>query len=168
MRLLTQFRTFSLTSVEKQWARQVGNHGPYKALGLLLGSMSVAAPIYAARVYAQSIGREDQDEYIEKNLTPFNIAKQTLNYVGMSGLAGDALDIMSALTGIGEAGGGRRGAGGKGVIGNLVAPAAGTVDDLYTALQPDADGHYSPEQLLKLMPFSRVPALLPAVQALGQ
>lgn len=168
MRLLTQFRTFSLTSVEKQWARQVGNHGPYKALGLLLGSMSVAAPIYAARVYAQSIGREDQDVYIEKNLTPFNIAKQTLNYVGMSGLSGDALDIMSTLTGIGEAGGGRRGAGGKGAIGNLVAPAAGTVDDLYKALQPDADGHYSPEQLLKLMPYSRVPVLLPAVQALGQ
>lgn len=167
MRMLTQFRTFSITSVEKQWARQVGNHGPYAALGLLIGSMSVAAPLYAARVYASSIGRDDADEYIEKHLTPFNIAKQTLNYVGMSGLAGDALDIFSALTGVGEAEGGRAKAGGTGLIGNTLGPAAGTLDDFYKALQPDADGHYKPDQMLKLLPFGRVPALLPAVQALG-
>lgn len=166
MRLLSQFRTFSLTSVEKQWARQVGNVGTYQALGFVLASMSVAAPIYMARTYLQSIGRPDQEAYLEKQLAFDKIARATLNYIAMSGLSGDALDVLSAVTGVGAPTGGRQGAGGQSFVGNVVAPAAGVADDLYKAIQNTKDGT-DPHALIKNMPFSRIPYLIPAIQSLG-
>jgi hypothetical protein len=165
MRLMTQFRTFSITSVEKQWGRQVGNVGTYKALGMMMGAMSLAAPIYMARTYLQSIGREDREAYLEKQLTFDKIARATLNYIAMSGLAGDFLDVTSSVTGVGESTGGRAGQG-QSFLGNVVAPAAGLLEDTYKGIQNTKDGT-DPKQLLRSMPFSRVPYLIPAIQALG-
>jgi hypothetical protein len=163
---MTQFRTFSLTSVEKQWARQVGNVGTAKTLGMMLGAMSIAAPLYMARTYLASIGREDQESYLEKQLSAAQIARATLNYIAMSGLAGDFLDATTAVTGIGEATGGRSGAS-KGFVGNVVAPAAGLVDDVWRGLQNDKEGT-DPHELLKTLPFNRHPLLIPAINALGR
>lgn len=165
MRLMTQFRTFSLTSIEKQWARQVGNVGVAKTLGMMLGAMSLAAPIYMARTYLASIGREDQAAYLEKQLSPAQIARATLNYVAMSGLSGDMLDALTAVTGVGTVTGGRTGVG-KEFVGNVVAPAAGLVDDVWRGLQNTKEGT-DPHELLKTLPFNRVPWLIPAVNALG-
>jgi hypothetical protein len=165
MRLLTQFRTFSITSVEKQWARQVGNHGTAKAFGMMMGAMSVAAPIFIARTYINSAGRKDREAYLAQQLTAFNIAKSTLNYISMSGLAGDFLDATSAVTGLGgQSTGGRAGAG-KSFIGNTIAPAAGLANDLYEGIQNTKDGT-DPHQLAKSLPFSRLPFLVPAIDAL--
>src|SRR5690606_1061269 len=50
LKFLTQFRTYSITSFEKQFVRQLRTHGAAKAAAILLGSISVAAPIYATRV----------------------------------------------------------------------------------------------------------------------
>ncbi len=165
MRLMTQFRTFSLTSIEKQWARQVGNVGVGKTLGMMLGAMSLAAPIYMARTYLASVGREDQAAYLEKQLTPAQIARATLNYVAMSGLAGDTLDALTAVTGVGKVTGGRTGVGSE-FVGNVVAPAAGLVDDVWRGLQNTKEGT-DPHELLKTLPFNRIPYLVPAVNALG-
>lgn len=165
MRLMTQFRTFSLTSVEKQWARQVGNVGTAKALGMMLGSMSLAAPIYMARTYLASVGRPDQEEYLEKQLTAAQIARASLNYIAMSGLAGDMLDATTAVTGIGKVTGGRTGVGSE-FVGNVVAPAAGLVDDVWRAVQNTKEGT-DPHDLLKTLPFNRHPLLIPAINALG-
>ena len=163
MRLLTQFRTFSLTSVEKQWARQRGNVGTAKALGMLLGSMSIAAPIYMARTYVSSIGRPDQEAYLEKQLAPDLIARATLNYVAMSGLAGDFLDATTAVAGL-KTTGGRSGASSQ-FVGNVVAPATGLVDDVWKGLQNTKEGT-DPHELLKSLPFSRLPWMIPALNAL--
>jgi hypothetical protein len=165
MRLMTQFRTFSLTSIEKQWARQVGNVGVAKTLGYMMGAMSLAAPIYMARTYLSSIGREDQAAYLEKQLNPAQIARATLNYVAMSGLAGDTLDALTAVTGVGKVTGGRTGVGSE-FVGNVVAPAAGLVDDVWRGLQNTKEGT-DPHELLKTLPFNRVPWLVPAINALG-
>lgn len=167
MRMLTQFRTFSLTSVEKQWARQVGNVGVYKTLGMMLGAMSLAAPIYMVRTYLASIGREDREEYLEQHLSADRIARATLNYIAMSGLSGDMLDALSAITGVGTPTGGRMGAGGQDFVGNVVAPSAALADDLYKAIQNTKEGT-DPHQLVKLLPFSRIPYLIPAVNGLGE
>jgi hypothetical protein len=161
LRLLTQFRTFSITSVEKQWARQVGSRGPAAAIGILMGSMSVAAPLYMARVYLNSVGRKDREKYINEQLTPGRIARATLNYVSMSGLAGDFLDATSAVTGLGTPTGGRAGQG-QSFVGNVVAPAAGLADDLYKGIQNTKSGT-NPHDLVKSLPFSRLPALVPFV-----
>ena len=48
LKLLTQFRTFSIVAIDKQWNRRVGTEGWMKACGLLLGTMSFAAPIVDA------------------------------------------------------------------------------------------------------------------------
>jgi hypothetical protein len=165
LKVLTQFRTFSLTAMEKQWARQRNSRGTGAALGILLGSMSVAAPVYVARVYAQSVGRPDQEEYIERRLTPELIARQTLNYVALSGLAGDFLDIGAALApdeyGV-KMTGGRAGTD-TDFVGNLVAPSMSLVDDVWKGFQNLDD----PEKLARILPGSRIPYLLPAINALG-
>jgi hypothetical protein len=165
LKMLTQFRTFSLTSMEKQWGRQRNSRGVAPALGILLGSMMAAAPVYMARVYATSIGREDQAEYIEEKLQWELIARQTLNYVAMSGLIGDFLDAGAALApeelGLNMTGG-RAGTDTE-FVGNMVAPALSLVDDSWKAIQNLDD----PEKLARILPGSRLPFVLPAVNALG-
>jgi hypothetical protein len=165
LKVLTQFRTFSITSMEKQWARQRNSRGTAQALGIMLGSMSVVVPVYVARVYASAIGREDRDEFIEKRLTPEMITRQTLNYIAMSGLVGDFLDIGAAVApeawGM-DMTGGRAGTDTK-FVGNVVAPSMSLIDDVWKGLQNLDD----PEKLAKIMPGSRLPFLLPAVNALG-
>lgn len=164
MRMLMQFRSFGITSIEKQWARQVGSRGPAAALGILLGSMSMAAPVYAARVMLNAQGRTDKDKYIEDNLTAAHVARQTLNYVSLAGMAPDLLDAFSAVTGIGEPTGGR-GNTGKSFVGNVVAPAAGIADDLYKGIQNTKEGT-NPHDLLKALPFSNLPGMVPAIEGL--
>jgi len=164
LRLLTQFRTFSITSMEKQWARQRGNYGTAGALGILLGTMSIAWPIYVARVYASSIGKSNQQSYLDKQLTPAQIARATLNYVGISGLSGDLLDGLTALTGAGKVTGGRAAAE-TGFIGTVVAPAAGVADDIWKGLQNSKNGT-NPHDLIKSLPFSKLPILQQGINAL--
>lgn len=160
-KLMTQFRTFSLTSMEKQWGRQRNSRGAYAAFGILMGSMAMAAPIYMARVYAASVGREDQEEFLAERLETQAIARATLNYVAMSGMAGDFMDLLSA--GLPEELGVKPTGGRAGVestfIGNYVAPASSLVDDIWKYAQSPADMN----DLTKIMPMSRLPYLVPLV-----
>jgi hypothetical protein len=164
LRMLTQFRSFSITSVEKQWARQKSNHGVVTALAILVGSMAAAAPIYMTRMYVQSLGREDQQEWLAQRLEPQAIARATLNYVAMSGLAGDLLDALSATTGIGKSTGGRAG-GTTEFVGSVIAPSVGVVDDVWRALQNSKEGT-DPHDLAKALPFSKLPVVGVAINAL--
>jgi hypothetical protein len=163
LKLLTQFRSFSITSMEKQWGRQRNSHGVFAATGMLLGAMSMAAPIYMARVYAASIGREDQQEYLKARLTPQGIAKGTMNYVAMSGLFGDFADLLTAVApdkvkdklGITQTG--TRAGTESEFIGTFLAPSAGLVDDAWKYLQ-------SPDDLkegAKLAPLGKLPYMIP-------
>lgn len=165
LKLLTQFRTFSITAAEKQWGRQRNSRGSVKSLGILLGSMFAAVPVYYARVYASSIGREDQEAYIEERLRPELVARQVLNYVALSGLAGDFLDAAAAIApedmGL-KMTGGRAGTDTE-FVGNMVAPSLSLVDDVWKALQNLDD----PEKLAKVLPGSRLPFIVPAINELG-
>jgi hypothetical protein len=164
MRLLTQFRTFSLTSVEKQWGRQVGNVGPYKALGILIGTMSAAFPIYAARTYANAIGREDREEYLDKAFQPERIARQLMNYGAAWGLAPDFIDALGALGGWNL--GGRSGDQEQDFVGNVVAPGAGLVNDVYRAVQNTEEGA-DVKQFMNVMPMNNLPPFVVLINALG-
>jgi len=168
-RLMTQFRTFSLTSIEKQWARQRGNVGTAKSLGIIMAAMAAATPLYMARTYVQSIGRKDQQAYLEQRLSFYNLARATMTSVAATGLAGDFLDAGQAITGaefMGNERGNTGGAGAKRFIGNMVAPALGTADDLWKAVQNTKKGT-DPIELVKVLPGSRLPYLMPAINALG-
>jgi hypothetical protein len=166
LKMLMQFRTFPLTAVEKQWARQRNDRGAWTALGILVGSMSVAAPVYIARTYATSIGREDQEEFLEQRLQPEFILRATLNYVALAGFAGDFLDAAVALA-PDELGlnitGGRAGAD-TNFVGNLIAPSTSLVNDAWGALQ-NLD---NPHQLLQVLPGSRLPYVIPLLNTLRE
>lgn len=163
MKMLTQFRTFSITSMEKQWGRQRNSRGGAAAWGLLLGSMSIAAPVYMARVYANSIGRPDQEEFLEERLQPAAIARATLNYVAMSGMAGDFIDLTSSLLpeGLGvKPTGGRAGVETE-FVGNYVLPASSLVNDIWKYAQSPMEI----DDAARVLPMSRLPYLVPFANA---
>lgn len=164
LKFLGQFRAFSINSTEKQWTRQMNNHGTYKGLGLLLGTMAMSAPVYIARVYLNSVGRDDREEYLDKMLAPGMMARATLNYVAMTGLAGDFVDAFTAVTGTGELTGARTGAA-SGFVGTVIAPGAGWIDDVWRATQNTEEGT-NLEPLAKTLPFANLPYLSLGIRSL--
>lgn len=163
MRALSQFRTFPITSMEKQWGRQRNSRGVAGALGMTMGAMSMAAPIYMARTYAQSVGREDQEAYLEKMLTPAMIARATMNYVATTGMAGDLTDLLSSaapdefqykpVTRTGQS---------EDFFGSYLLPSASLVDNAYKAVQNPSEF----KNWANILPFRNLPYLLPAVNAM--
>jgi hypothetical protein len=163
MKLLTQFRTFSITSMEKQWGRQRNSRGKFAAAGIVLGAMSLAAPIYMARTYVSSIGRPDQEAYLEERLAPQHIARATMNYVAGVGMAGDFLDLISATlpTDIGiKPTGGRAGVETE-FVGNYIAPSLSLVDDAWNYVQSPL----SLEDATRILPGKNLPYLVPILNA---
>lgn len=157
-RLLGQFRMFGLTSVEKQWARHKNVHGAMAAFGMILGTMPFAMGIHAARTAVSAAGREDFDEYIDERLAPSALARASLNYMGIVGLAGDFADALSGVAGLEMSG---RGAASKGVIGGALAPAFGVVEDAARVVGSLPGGLQSSEvaRAVGLLPFNKIPFL---------
>jgi hypothetical protein len=165
LKAMTQFRTFSITAIDKQFNRQLANKGAIGMALTMMASIVATAPIQMARAYAASIGRADKDEYLAKRISPYELGKGSLNYIATGGLAGDFINAGEALAG-GTGNGGRSGTT-KGFFGNVVAPVTGKADKLWGALQDTSDGT-SPMPFIKEMPFSRLPFLLPAINALTE
>jgi hypothetical protein len=164
LKLLTQFRTFSLTSMEKQWGRQRNSRGKYAAFGIVMGAMAFAAPIYMARVHLASIGRPDREAYIEERLQPANLARATLNYVAAAGMAGDFMDLISSMLpesfGIAPTGG--RAGVETAFVGNYIAPSLSLVDDAWKYAQSPLEM----DDLSKVLPGRNLPFLVPFMNAL--
>jgi len=99
LKMLLQFRTFGITSIEKQYGRNRANYGAIKSFGILLGAMSFAFPIHMARVNVQAAGmsRAKRDEFLEERTNALALARATMQYTSVSGLAPDALDLMSTF-----------------------------------------------------------------------
>ncbi len=131
LRLLTQFRSFSLTSMDKQFSRVRADQGTAKALGLLLGQMSFAIPIHLGRVSlnAASMADDRRQEYLETQLAPGMLARATLNYASLGGLMGDIVDAGAAAAGL-EMSGARTGQ--SSFSSNI--PAVGAVDGAARAI----------------------------------
>lgn len=165
LKLLTQFRTFSLTSVEKQWSRNRANYGLASAVGIMMGSMAAAMPIYMARVYATSLNRPDREEYLNQRLSPLAMARASMNYVSMSGLAPDFMDALAGVAGYSTSGG-RIGTGSE-FVGSVVAPAAGLIDDMYKAVQNTREGT-DLHGVVENLPFAKLPYLQPVINLLDE
>jgi hypothetical protein len=159
MKLMTQFRTFSITSMEKQWGRQRNSRGTFATFGIIMGAMSLAAPIYMARTYAASIGRPNQEAYLEERLQTQHIVRATMNYVAGIGMAGDAIDGLSSM--MPESLGLKSTGGRSGVetefVGNYIAPASSLVNDIWGYAQSPG----SLEDAVRILPMSRLPYLSP-------
>lgn len=176
LKLMTQFRTFGITATQKQWGRQSYTHGTAKALGYLLGSMSIAVPIHMARVQLNSIGRADRDDYLARNLSPLALGRAAMNYVSAIGVLPDVLDIASSAVGLPVTGG--RYGNKTDFIGGQIMPAAGVVNDIYNAAQQaggtvgrairgeDLQLRKSTHDTMKLLPGGNLPYLQAAINQL--
>jgi hypothetical protein len=101
-KVIAQLRTFGITAMEKQWSRTArlnggGTSGYGIAAMVLVAQMALILPIHLARVHLMSVGREDQEEYIEKNLQPAMLVRAVANYASMSGLLGDFLELTGGV-----------------------------------------------------------------------
>ena len=166
LKLLFQLRTFGLTAMEKQWGRTraINSGGMLNgygyAAGVMMGQMAFAVPIYLARVQLAAAGREDREDFIEKATAPASIFASVMNYTAMSGLGGDAFDMMASLGGgwsddVKETLGVRSYGGG---VGNVV-PAFGSIDAAWRVASGKADLYTAFKQL----PYSNLPYLVPII-----
>ena len=94
-----QLKSFSLVSGEKQFGRGIRHDkiglAKKTAFGFALGSM-----VYAAKAYVNSIGREDQEEYLEEKLSPKGLAFGAMGMMSTTAvfsLGGDFLGGLGVL-----------------------------------------------------------------------
>lgn len=94
-----QLKSFSLVSGEKQFGRGIRHDkiglAKKTSFGFALGSM-----VYAAKAYVNSIGREDQDEYLEEKLSPKGLAFGAMGMMSTTAvfsLGGDFLGGLGVL-----------------------------------------------------------------------
>lgn len=162
-KMLTQFRTFPLLAVEKQFGRNRAMHGVPAVLGMIVAASAFAVPIHLARVALNAVGRDDQDEYIEKMTSPLAIGRATMNYVGLMGLAPDVLDGLSAIMpdDMTKDSGLATRTGSAPTIGGIV-PVLGYGDTVLRATANLDNPHY----LARTLPLSNVWWLTPAVNTL--
>lgn len=170
LKLLLQFRTFSLTSIEKQWGRNQANYGAVRSFGMLMGSMSFALPIHMARMQAQMLGMSasEREKFADERMSTVSLARATLNYASAAGLLGDVTDVSagfasnvgvidddlaSAFTGGGQ---------GRQSVSGLV-PGLGMADDL---LKGTVGGQF--QKLPKLLPGSNLPFITPLANGLTE
>lgn len=166
LKLLTQFRSFGVISIEKQWGRNMNNHGALKSFAYLIGAMSFAAPITLARLHLRTLGmsRTEREDYLKKNLTLAQLGRATMSYASASGIAGDVLDVSNGFASgwVGQdfaEGVGVRGQG-QGSIVNMV-PALGALEDAWKA------SHGDPHKILKLMPGGNLPFVQPVINGVA-
>jgi len=112
-----------------------------------------------ARTYAASVGRPDQEAYLEERLQLQHVVRATMNYVANIGMAGDVIDGISSMMpdslGL-KPTGGRAGIESE-FVGNYVAPAASLVNDIWGYMQ--SPGNL--EDAIRILPGSRLPYLSP-------
>lgn len=152
-RAALQFRGYSITALEKQLGRQVGNYG-YARVGLMTAAnMAMAMPVVALRVLVASLGRRDQEEYLEKMLSPSELIQKSTQYVAYPGLASDILDVIQDVTGDNPYQ--------SKALGDRAAPSLGVVNDIYSLTN-------DPSKITKLVPGGTLPFVIPFMNMLRQ
>jgi hypothetical protein len=175
--LLTQFRTFSITAMEKQWARNRFMHDNqyvgYAYLGGLIAMQSALAyPIYLARVQSQAMLIQDEEKrkkFLDSRLNLPAVTRGLMNYAGASGLTGDMLEYAMMFGGKTAGLEGARGAGQADLASSLI-PAVGALNQTSRSLGgaaeaalDDKDGNVNVERVLKTLPFSTLWYVVPFI-----
>ena len=96
-RILTQFRTFTLGSYTKQLMNRLyvlaeTRGKDFRTYSAFMASMIGAVQFYAVQSYINSFGRKDQKQYLEKRLSPENLAKIVFLRSSWSSLIPGAID----------------------------------------------------------------------------
>jgi hypothetical protein len=103
MKILTQFRTFSILSAEKQWARVATNVGAATAFGFLAMQAAAALPLHYARVQLQAAGlpEGEREQFLAARFSVAALTQATLNYTSLSGVSGEAVNVLSGMIALG-------------------------------------------------------------------
>ena len=172
-RFATQFRNYPLLAMEKQWGRVNAMHGGglggvAAALGMVVSAAGLALPVYAARVAVNAMGREDQDEYLDRMFSPSEVAKNIMNYIALTGMMQDFVQLLTTTAGainedlqvwVPEQG--RGGSTNRTTISGLI-PGLSSMDKVL-ALPGNLN---DPHKLVKALPYNNLPWLTPMVNAL--
>ena len=151
------YRRFPIVAIEKQMIRQ-GERGNVFLAAALAQSFALGSLFFGARVYLNSIGREDAEEYRKKMLDPETFPLMVMNYVGQLGMLPDIFGTTKdALWGDEY--------GRSGLVGNSFAPGVGFANDTFKALQLpkmllEGDNEKAMKTARRVMPFSRVPGIV--------
>lgn len=163
-KVMTQFRSFPITAMEKQWGRMRGMHGAPAALGIIMAAAPLGFAMYAARTAINAIGRPDSDEYIEKQFQPLAVGRGLMNYIGALGLAPDMMDAFTAVAvpdDIKKEWGLQNRAGQSPTVGGIV-PIVGYGDTWLKAIN-NLD---NPHAFARALPFSNAPWTVPLINLL--
>ena len=155
-----QFLSFPMSSME-QIAFRLGvratNGEAMEISKLLVSSMMLGTLMYGARTYLNSMGRDDQDDYLERNLTMGKVLAGGISNVGAASLGGYIYQVSNSLID-----GNTRALTPAGL--SLVAGVGKGIGDLYEIAQGDNLTESEVRGMLRLLPFS---SLLGARQILN-
>lgn len=172
-KMMTQFRSFPITAMEKQWGRMRGLHGVPGALGIVVAAAPMAFALYAARTALAAIGRPDADEYIEQQFQPIAVGRGLMNYIGALGLAPDLMDALTAIAlpkDVQKEYGLTNRTGGASTVGSVV-PIVGYGDTLLKGIGEVpkivwGSDNVNPHALARALPFSNAPGFAQALNLL--
>jgi len=171
---VTQFRSFSLLSLEKQLVHDVRHDRAAGAIiALQSGFMGYAALTISA--LQRGIGRDDADDYIMKQLTGMNAILGTFNRMGQVASAGIALDMLATLGALPDdmmAAPGQTGyrgltASAIPVIG-MVGDTTEVVKDLVTTLKGEPDKNKLIKDVQQVVPFGKAIGVNQAFNAIAR
>lgn len=151
------YRRFPIVAIEKQMIRQ-GQRGNVFIAAALAQSFALGSVFYASRVYLNSIGREDAEEYRKKLLDPETMPLMVMNYMGQLGMLPDIGNtIKDAFWGDEY--------GRSGLVGNSFAPGVGFANDTFKALQLpkmliEGDNEKAMKTARRILPLGRVPGIV--------
>lgn len=94
--LITQFRSFSITSLGKQLIHDI-RHDRIAASIIAMHSLMLSYAAYSISALHRSLGRKDQEEYLAKAFSPGESIFGTLNRMGQLASAGVAGDMLATF-----------------------------------------------------------------------
>lgn len=164
---LTQFKSFSIVSVEKQLIHDLRGDKIHAAM-ILGWSTLLGFAAYATQMQMQAIGREDRDKFLKQKFASNNIAMGVFNklpQVAGFGLAGDALATFGLMPDAMMQGTGRLGFQKQG-FGELVA-GAGVVGDAVSAANMFARYATGDDDVSTRQMVDKVRRLVPLANTIG-
>lgn len=151
------YRRFPIVAMEKQLIRQ-GDRGWGFIAGAFTYAFAAGSLMYSTRVYLNSLGREDAEEYRQKMLDPETFSLSVLSYVGQLGMLPDIGEMVKTAFVGDEYGRG-------GLVGNKVAPGVTFANDIFKAamipkMLLEGDNETAFKTIRRVLPLSRVAGVI--------
>lgn len=170
---LTQFRNFSLLSLNKQLIHDI-RHDQMAGALILMHSMFLSYIAYGLKAINSGLGRSDQEAYLKNAFSPTGMTFGMFNNMGQLaslGLAGDVLATLGALPSDWMAAPGKRGfrsmtAGSVPIVG-MGADVLNVGKDAVGALKMDVNPSKAIRDLQKVTPFAKALGVNQALNAIS-